>query len=141
MSTRPIRVLALGCFDCLHIGHVKHLQAARALGDELIVALTADPSVKKGPGRPVFSWKERFDHLYALKCVDGVYVVSNWRKAIELIHPDIYVKGIEYEGNLPEQNMIEEYGGRVVFLDTKPRYSSTLILTGQLFNERRKENE
>jgi rfaE bifunctional protein nucleotidyltransferase chain/domain len=131
-----VRVLANGVFDCLHPGHVAHLKAARALGDELIVSLTADESVKKGEGRPVFPWKERFNMLAELKCVDAVYLVHSAKQAIELIRPDIYVKGIEYQHNLPEQNMVEDYGGRVVFLDTKPLYSSTAIVTGRLFDDR-----
>jgi rfaE bifunctional protein nucleotidyltransferase chain/domain len=133
---RTVRVLANGVFDCLHPGHVAHLKAARALGDELIVSLTADESVKKGEGRPVFPWKERFNMLAELKCVDAVYLVHSAKQAIELIRPDIYVKGIEYQHNLPEQNMVEDYGGRVVFLDTKPLYSSTAIVTGRLFDDR-----
>ncbi len=131
-----IRVLTNGCFDCLHAGHVAHLKAARALGDELIVSLTADESVRKGEGRPVFPWKERFNMLTELRCVDAVYLVHSAKQAIELIKPDIYVKGIEYELNLPERQLVEDLGGRVVFLDAKPRYSSTMILTGQLFNDR-----
>ncbi len=133
---RLITVLADGVFDCLHVGHVVHLRKARALGDKLIVALTADHAVNKGSGRPVFPWSERSEMLGAIKCVDAIYCVVSAQQAIELIKPDIYVKGIEYEGMLPEQEQVEAYGGRVVFLDTKPRYSSTAILTGKLLDER-----
>lgn len=134
--TKMIRVLADGCFDCLHIGHVRHLQAARALGDELIVALTNDQGAHKGPGRPLFGWHERWEMLMALKCVDAVLLTPNASQAIEMIRPDIYVKGIEYKHYLPETLLVEQCGGRVILLDTKPTYSSTAIVTGQMLNDR-----
>ncbi len=131
-----IRVLANGCFDCLHPGHVAHLQAARKLGDKLIVALTDDAYVGKGPGRPVFPWIERCAMLMSLKCVSNVVRVCSAAEGIELVRPKVYVKGIEYKGNLLEQGLVESMGGKVVFLDTSPVYSSTRILNGKLLEDR-----
>ena len=131
-----ITVMCNGCFDCFHYGHFVHLKAARALGDRLVIALTDDPFVNKGPGRPLFPWKERMEILAALPFVDAVYQVSSAEHGIRLVRPDIYVKGIEYEDELPERAMVERYGGRVVFLDERPRYSSTKIMTGEMLRER-----
>lgn len=131
-----IRVLCNGCFDCLHLGHVKHLRAARALGDTLIVALTTDAFVLKGEGHPVFPWIERAEMLRALSCVDRVISCDSAAYAIRIIKPDIYVKGKEYEGRLPEEDLVKSLGGRVVFLETSPVYSSTQILSGRLLDER-----
>ena len=129
-------VLADGCFDVLHPGHVAHLKAARALGDFLYVALTDDAHVGKGRGRPFLPWAERAFVLSQLRCVDSVMMVISAEEAIYRLHPHIYVKGIEYIGRLPEQETVERLGGRVVFLDTQPVYSSTKILTGEALRER-----
>ena len=129
-------VLANGVFDCLHIGHVAHLQAARLLGTALVVGLTADEFVNKGPGRPVFPWLYRADMLKALRCVDSVVYCTNAIEAIELVRPKIYVKGAEYAGKLPEAKLCDELGIQVVCLNTQPVYSSTDILTGRLLNDR-----
>ena len=130
-----LRVLVNGCFDCLHIGHVRHLRAARELGDTLIVSLTTDEYVLKGPGRPVFKWPERAEMLRALKWVDRVIACDSAAEAIRLIKPNFFVKGKEYEGRLPEQALVESFGGKVVFTQT-PTYSSTAILEGRLFRDR-----
>jgi rfaE bifunctional protein nucleotidyltransferase chain/domain len=124
-----ITVLANGCFDIFHVGHLRHLQAASALGDRLIVALTADEFVGKGPGRPVFKERHRMEVLMALHCVDDV-MISREPVPLEIIRrvrPQIYAKGREYEGRLPEQELVEEFGGRVIFTDTEV-YSSTELL-------------
>ena len=131
-----IRVLACGCFDGLHVGHVAHLQEAAKLGDSLIVALTLDPYVNKGAGRPVFPWRERCRMLKALSCVTRVVESTDAMSTLVHYKPEIYVKGIEYEGALPEKDMVEAYGGRVVFLNTLPVYSSTKILTGEQLRDR-----
>lgn len=134
--TDLITVMANGCFDCFHYGHFIHLKKARSLGDRLVVALTDDPFVNKGPGRPLFPWKERMEILAALPFVDAVYRVSSAEHGINLVRPQIYVKGVEYEDNLPEQALVERFGGRVVFLDEQPRYSSTRIMTGEMLRDR-----
>ena len=91
-------VLANGCFDVLHIGHVEHLQEARKMGDRLIVSLTADEHVNKGPGRPLYTWNDRARVLRELRCVDEVFRTENACAAIRLIRPGIFVKGIDYAG-------------------------------------------
>lgn len=122
-------VLALGCFDPLHWGHLKYLQASKKLGDHLVVAVTSDRFVNK-PNRPVFNEHQRSEMVYALKCVDDVAIVDTAEDAIRIIKPDIYTKGKEYEGRLPEQEQVESCGGQVVFIDT-PKYSSTDLLSGR----------
>src|SRR5216684_1344437 len=90
-------VLANGCFDLLHVGHVRHLQAARALGDTLVVGLNGDQSVRelKGIGRPVNNESDRAEVLAALECVDFVTIFPEKRatRFIEAARPAIYVKG------------------------------------------------
>ena len=124
-----VRVLATGCFDPLHIGHVWHLRAAKALGDELIVAVTADAYVNKGPGRPVFSVHDRADMVRELRCVDRVIVVESGPGAVYAVRPDIFVKGKEYDRypRIPEEELVERLGGRVVYLGTH-KLSSTALL-------------
>jgi rfaE bifunctional protein nucleotidyltransferase chain/domain len=121
-------VLANGCFDPLHYGHLLHLQAARKLGDTLIVSVTMDECINK-PGHPIFTLHERMSMLRALAIVDDVRAVRNAVEAINLIRPAIFVKGREYENNLPEKPIVESYGGRVVFTDDLT-YSSTQLVTG-----------
>lgn len=133
---KETRVLACGCFDLLHYGHLLHLQKARSLGDHLMVALTHDDYVGKGAGRPVFNWKQREAMLSALRCVDGVMLHVEIGNTLRTYRPDIYVKGIEYEGKLGEQALCDTLGIRVVYLDTRPVYSSTSLLTGELLNAR-----
>ena len=108
-------VLANGVFDLLHFGHLMHLQEARTLGDTLIVSVTTDECVNKGPGRPVFKLYQRMAILRALAIVDDVIPASGCEEAIRRVRPSIYVKGIEYKGNLPEQVLVESFGGRVHF--------------------------
>ncbi len=122
-----------GCFDGLHIGHIAHLEAARRLGDQLVVTITADEFITwKGQGRPVFPAHERARMLRALRCVNSVIVINagDMISAVQQVKPNILVKGKEYEGALLEQGWLESQGIKVVFLDTKPRYSSTDLLTG-----------
>lgn len=122
-------VLANGCFDILHYGHLAHLKAARAMGDKLIVVLTGDGFIGKGPGRPVFRAEHRKEMLEALRCVDEVIIseAPTPHAIIDRIRPDIYAKGAEYRGKLPEQEFVESYGGKVAFTDTIV-FSSTALL-------------
>jgi rfaE bifunctional protein nucleotidyltransferase chain/domain len=124
-------VLAVGCFDLLHAGHVKHLEAAKALGDILVVSVTSDSHVNKGPLRPLFPQSTRREMVAALRCVDRAIISDSAEQAIRNIKPDVYVKGSEYQGKLPEQDLVESLGGRVVFTNT-PVYSSTKIMTGEM---------
>lgn len=136
VDSERIVVLANGCFDGLHLGHVKHLQLASSMGDYLVVGLTEDGSINKGPDRPFFPWEERRDMLMALRCVDEVIMCFGPREAIRMVLPNIYVKGIEYKNCLPERRLVEELGGEVRFLDTQPVYSSTRLFSGQHLRER-----
>lgn len=129
-------VLACGCFDPLHPGHVAHLKAARALGASLTVALTGDEYVNKGVGRPLIPWEERAMVLRELRCVDRVVRNRDVDETISIIRPHIYVKGKEYDGKLPESEICNRLGVQVVYLETKPVYSSTRIINGDELRER-----
>ena len=131
-------MLTSGCFDLLHPGHVAFLEAARGLGDKLVVAVSDDPFVaaQKGAGRPVFPVAERHAMLTALRHVDRV-VINEWPDAAKLItalRPAVYAKGADYAGGDPsgrlalEQAAVESIGGALVILDTWPRYSSSALL-------------
>lgn len=89
-------VLCNGCFDVLHIGHVEHLNRAAELGDSLIVSLTVDNAVNKGPGRPINKWSDRAAVLLALRVVDGVIPTSSAVEAIRKVKPSVFCKGIDY---------------------------------------------
>lgn len=92
-------VLCHGCFDLMHPGHIKYFQSAKKMGDILIVTLTPDEYVDKGPGRPVFNQNLRADSIAALECVDYV-AINLWPTAentLRMLRPDIYVKGQEFE--------------------------------------------
>jgi len=92
-------VLCHGCFDLMHLGHIKHLQAAKEMGDVLVVTVTSDEHVKRGPGRPFFNERQRVESIAALDCVDYV-AISPWPTAeemLKLLKPDYYVKGGDFE--------------------------------------------
>ncbi len=130
-------VLCHGVFDLVHLGHVRHVEAARREGDVLFVTLTADRFVNKGPGRPIFPENMRAEMLAALSCVDGVGVNHgpSAESVLDAIKPDIYVKGSDYEnpeeditGKInSEREVVERHGGRIVFTKDITFSSSTLI--------------
>ena len=94
-------VLCHGCFDLMHPGHIKYLQASKRMGDILVVTITPDVYVDKGPGRPAFNQALRADSIAALECVTYV-AINKWPTAEEtlrLLRPDIYVKGQEFENS------------------------------------------
>ena len=95
-----VTVLANGCFDLLHAGHVAHLQEARAMGDRLVVALTVDDSVWKGRGRPICRWEERAAVLRALACVDAVVPSRSGLEAVLRVRPQVFAKGPDYADTL-----------------------------------------
>jgi len=113
-----------GCFDLMHPGHIKHFQAARKMGDVLVVTISPDRFVDKGPGRPVFNQELRVVSIAALECVDYV-AINKWPSAEEtlrLLRPHIYVKGQEFEnfqdktGKIQrEQEVIREIGAEMRF--------------------------
>jgi rfaE bifunctional protein nucleotidyltransferase chain/domain len=131
-NTKRVWVLCHGVFDIVHIGHVVHLEWARDRGDRLIVSITPDRAVQKGPGRPHFSQEKRMENIAALNCVD--YVVLNEDVDATLVlselQPDIYVKGPDIERDptkafLVERTYVESYGGRVAFSPDRPELHST----------------
>ena len=129
-----------GCFDLVHPGHIKHLQAARRLADALVVTASPDRFVDKGPGRPAFPEQLRAESVAALECVDYV-AVNRWptaEEAIRLLRPDYYVKGQEFE--LPENRteklqreveVVRETGGEMRF--TRGFVSSSTALLKKHF--------
>ena len=121
-------VLCNGCFDVLHYGHIRHLQWAKKLGDRLVVSLTVDAHVNKGPKRPIFPDIIRKEVLEALRCVDQIILVDNSFQALHLVKPDVYVKGREYEGKLikGEVEFCQAHGIEIVF--TEQEYSTTKLL-------------
>lgn len=126
-------VFTNGCFDILHVGHVRYLGAARALGDCLVVGLNSDASVRrlKGPERPVNEEADRAEVLDALRAVDYVTIFDEPTAAelIEIIRPDVYVKGGDYTiATLPEAKIVRDYGGRVEFIDLVPERSTTRVI-------------
>lgn len=130
-------VLCHGVFDLVHMGHVRHLEAARREGDVLIVTTTADRHVNKGPGRPIFGESMRAEMLAAIEYVDwvGINFGPSAEPVLDTIKPDIYVKGSDYEnpedditGKIAsERETVERHGGRIVFTKDITFSSSTLI--------------
>lgn len=137
-TARKTLVLTNGCFDLLHIGHVRYLQAARALGDILLVAVNDDASTRalKGEGRPVVPEAERAELLAALGCVDFVVLFGEptAERVVEALRPDVYVKGGDYSPALagarpwPEAALVEGYGGRVVVGPLIAEHSTSALI-------------
>jgi D-glycero-beta-D-manno-heptose 1-phosphate adenylyltransferase len=127
-------VFTNGVFDILHAGHVQYLEAARELGDYLIVALNSDESVRglnKAANRPINTLDDRMRVVGALRCVDCVVSFEELtpEQIIERIKPDIHVKGGDYTvESLPESKIIHAYGGKVVIMPTLQGRSTTNIL-------------
>ncbi len=123
-------ILANGCFDLLHVGHVRYLRAAKALGGRLVVAVNSDESAHqlKGEGRPLMPEYERAEILAALADVDAVVVFSepDVRTLVREIRPDIHAKGTDYTAeSVPERDVVEECGGRVVIVGDPKDHSAT----------------
>ena len=128
-------VFTNGCFDLLHVGHVRYLQAARALGEALIVAVNGDASVRalKGPTRPINTEHDRAEVLAALGCVDYV-VIFDTERVTELVHairPQIYAKGGDYtveQLNAEERWALGEVGADIHILPLVPGKSTTAMI-------------
>jgi len=126
-------VFTNGCFDILHVGHVRYLQAARKLGDVLVLGLNSDTSVQalKGPTRPINSQADRAEVLAGLEAVDHIVIFDEItaERVVAAVKPDIYAKGGDYLAeDLPEAKIVREYGGEVVLLpEVKGRSSSKMI--------------
>ncbi len=126
-------VLANGCFELLHVGHIRYLEAAKALGDYLVVAVNTDESMRliKPDRRPVNPDRERFEIIAALGCVDFVVPLNDRTPArlIELLRPEIQAKGTDYRlDQIPERVIVESYGGRVALVGGEKRRSTTDML-------------
>jgi D-glycero-beta-D-manno-heptose 1-phosphate adenylyltransferase len=126
-------VLTNGCFDLLHVGHIRYLRGAKALGGKLIVAINSDGSVQqlKGAGRPAMPAAERTEILAALSDVDAVVIFDepDVRALIREIRPDVQAKGTDYtRENVPERDEVTAYGGRVEIVGDPKNHSTTDLL-------------
>lgn len=126
-------VFTSGCFDLLHVGHVRGFEAARALGDALVVGVNRDRRIRelKGAGRPVVGERRRAEMVAALACVDRVALFGedDAGPLIRALRPDVACKGGEYRGRrIPEQAAVEAVGGRFVHLRQVPGERTSLIL-------------
>lgn len=125
--------LANGCFDVLHVGHIRYLHAAKELGGKLVVAVNSDDSVRalKGPGRPVMPAEERAEILAALADVDAVVIFpeKDVRAIIREIRPDFQAKGTDYTAeSVPERDEVEACGGRMAIVGDPKDHSATEII-------------
>ncbi len=126
-------VLANGCFDILHAGHIRYLSGAKALGDLLVVGVNSDRQVSslKGPGRPIMSQADRAEIVASLEVVDYVTIFDEptVEALLLTLKPDIHAKGTDYtEETVPEREIVRSYGGRVAIVgDAKDHSTSELI--------------
>lgn len=132
-AARQTIVFTNGVFDLLHLGHVRYLEAARALGDTLIVGLNGDASVRrnKGPERPITPQEERAEILLALSAVDAVVIFDEDTPAeiIDALQPDILVKGADWAADrIIGRDTVEARNGRVVRIPLEPGHSTTSIV-------------
>lgn len=141
------KVLVHGVWDVWHVGHLIHLRKAKEYGTRLIVSVTSDRWVCKGPGRPLFNEGQRMEMMAALKIVDNV-ILSDHENAvavINIVRCSIFAKGPDYlhgdkTGNLDkERAAVEAVGGRLVIITNDIVYSSTEIITGELLRRRIRE--
>lgn len=126
-------VFANGAFDLLHAGHVRYLEAARAEGDWLLVAVNSDSSVAraKGEGRPIIPAAERAEIVAALACVDAVVVFGEDSPAelLSEIQPEVHAKGTDYtRGSVPEKDVVAQYGGRTVIVGDPKHHATTDLI-------------
>src|SRR3954463_6126344 len=127
-------ILTNGCFDLLHVGHVRYLRGAKQLGGKVVVAVNSDQSARalKGEGRPVTTERERAELLAALQDVDVVVIFpeNDVTAIIRELRPDIHAKGTDYtEASVPEGALVREIGGRVAIVGDPKDHSSTERLT------------
>jgi rfaE bifunctional protein nucleotidyltransferase chain/domain len=125
--------LANGCFDLLHVGHVRYLDAAAAQADRLIVAVNDDPSVAelKGAGRPILPASDRAELVAALRGVDYVVVFSdpNVERLLLLLKPDVHCKGTDYTvETVPERAIVLQYGGRTAIVGDEKAHATRDLL-------------
>ena len=125
-------VLANGCFDLFHIGHIRYLREARRAGDILVVALNSDSSVRrlKGKGRPLLTQEERAEILSAFSVVDYITIFGklNVEKILLALKPDVHAKGSDYTVlTVPERETVNSYGGKIAIVGG-PKVRSTSVL-------------
>lgn len=130
-------ILANGNFDLLHVGHVRYLRGAKALGGKLVVAVNSDQSVRtlKGEGRPIMPEQERAEIVSALADVDAVIVFPELdvRSIIREIRPDIHAKGTDYTADtVPERDVVADCGGRVAIVGDSKDHSTSEIIRSRL---------
>ncbi len=126
-------VLANGCFDLFHVGHIRYLAGAKALGDILIVGINSDEQVRKlkGENRPFMPERERAEIVSALKFVDYVTIFDEptVTELIRAVRPDFHAKGTDYTTeNVPERDIVREYGGKVAIVGDPKEHSSSEFL-------------
>ncbi len=126
-------VLANGCFDVLHVGHVRYLAGARELGDVLVVGVNSDEQVArlKGPGRPILPANERAELVASLESVTYVTVFDEptVEELLLALKPDIHAKGTDYtEDSVPERDVVRSYGGRVAIVGDPKDHATSAIL-------------
>ena len=126
---------ANGCFDLLHAGHIRYLQAAASEADRLVVAVNDDPvAATKGPGRPILSATDRAEVVAALRGVDYVTIFpeATVTPLLELLHPDVHCKGTDYTvESVPERDTVLRYGGRIAIVGD-PKDHSTRDLVARI---------
>ncbi len=143
-------VLCHGVFDLVHLGHIKHFKSAKSYGDYLVVSITVDKFIKKGPGRPLFNEAQRFEFLSQIKLIDKVIFSksSSAEDVIKLVKPKYYVKGPDYLKNKNdktkkiyiEKKLVESFGGKVVYTKDQSFSSSKIINSNYLiFDEDQKK--
>lgn len=124
---------ANGCFDLLHVGHIRYLRGAKAAADVLVVGVNDDASVAllKGPSRPVMPLEERLEILSALEAIDYLVPFSDLQplEVIEALEPDVQCKGTDYTAeSVPERDVVERHGGRVLIVGDPKDHSTTELL-------------
>lgn len=134
-------MLTNGCFDLLHVGHVRYLRAAKQLGGKLVVAVNSDASTRglKGEGRPRVPEAERAELLAALADVDAVIIFDSpdVKDLVRLLRPDIHAKGTDYTAeSVPERDVVTACGGRVAIVGDPKDHSTTDLLKNDLLRRR-----
>jgi rfaE bifunctional protein nucleotidyltransferase chain/domain len=139
-------VFVNGCFDLIHVGHVRYLEAARALGNFLVLGLNGDESVRllKGPDHPIMNQEERAEILTAMECVDYVILFDDptAERLLQELQPHIHAKGTDYaEDTVPEREIVLAYGGSVKIAGDPKDHSSTDLIRQIAEGETSKRNE
>lgn len=134
-------ILTNGCFDLLHVGHVRYLHAAKQLAGRVVVGVNSDSSVHalKGSGRPLMPAEERAEILAALQDVDAVVIFDepDVRALIREVRPDVHAKGTDYTpATVPERDVVRECGGRVVIVGDPKDHSASEIIRNRMAQER-----